>query len=143
MQQGGRMAVGRLPEGNNDGAIVAEINITPLTDIFLVLLIIFMVTSSAMVESGPQVNLPEAADTTSESRGVVVTVDGDAAIYVDGTAVERDALQETLRLAVASSEAKRVVLEGDRDIVLGEVVFILDEAKRAGATEVAIAARRP
>ena len=57
--------------------------------------------------------------------------------------VDRASLQETLRLAVASSDAKRVVLEGDRDIVLGEVVFILDEAKRAGATEVAIAARRP
>ena len=129
--------------GGNNSSAMADINVTPLVDVMLVLLIIFMVTSSAMVESGPQVNLPEAADTTSESRGVVVTVDGQAAIYVDGTAVERESLQETLRLAVASSEAKRVVLEGDRDIVLGEVVFILDEAKRAGATEVAIAARRP
>ncbi|MEO2167263.1 MAG: biopolymer transporter ExbD [bacterium] len=137
------MAVGRLPDGDDDGEIVAEINITPLTDIFLVLLIIFMVTSSAMLESGPQVNLPEAADTSSESRGVVVTVEESSAMFVDGEAVERAALSEALREALAGSEVKRVVLEGDRAIELGEVVFILDEAKRAGATEVAIAARRP
>ena len=137
------MAVGRLPEGQGEGNILAEINITPLTDIFLVLLIIFMVTSSAMLESGPQVNLPEAADTKSESRGVVVTVDEGNAMYIDGDAVEKSALRERLRLAIEESEVKRVVLEGDRAIVLGEVVFILDEAKIAGASEVAIAARRP
>lgn len=137
------MAVGRLPDGDGDGEIIAEINITPLTDIFLVLLIIFMVTSSAMLESGPQVNLPEAADTSSESRGVVVTVEESSSMFVDGEAVERSALSAALREALAGAEVKRVVLEGDRAIELGEVVFILDEAKSAGATEVAIAARRP
>lgn len=137
------MAVGRLPEGDGEAGIVAEINITPLTDIFLVLLIIFMVTSSAMLESGPQVNLPEVADTTSESRGVVVTVEASNAIFIDGEAVARDALSARLSAALAAADVKRVVLEGDRAIALGEVVFILDEAKRAGATEVAIAARRP
>ncbi|MFP6663055.1 MAG: biopolymer transporter ExbD [Deltaproteobacteria bacterium] len=137
------MAVGRLPEGDGEAGIVAEINITPLTDIFLVLLIIFMVTSSAMLESGPQVNLPEVADTTSESRGVVVTVEASNAIFIDGEPVARDALSARLSAALAAADVKRVVLEGDRAIALGEVVFILDEAKRAGATEVAIAARRP
>jgi biopolymer transport protein ExbD len=132
-----------LPDGDGDGEIIAEINITPLTDIFLVLLIIFMVTSSAMLESGPQVNLPEAADTSSESRGVVVTVEESSSMFVDGEAVERSALSAALREALAGAEVKRVVLEGDRAIELGEVVFILDEAKSAGATEVAIAARRP
>jgi biopolymer transport protein ExbD len=137
------VAVGRLPEGNGEGGILAEINITPLTDIFLVLLIIFMVTSSAMLESGPQVNLPEAADTTTESRGVVITVEESNAMFIDGEAVERAALGARLAEALAGADVKRVVLEGDRAIALGEVVFILDEAKRAGATEVAIAARRP
>ena len=137
------MAVGRLPDGDGDGEIIAEINITPLTDIFLVLLIIFMVTSSAMLESGPQVNLPEAADTSSESRGVVVTVEESSSMFVDGEAVERSALSEALREALAGAEVKRVGLEGERAIELGEVVCILDEAKSAGATEVAIAARRP
>ncbi|MFM7142284.1 MAG: ExbD/TolR family protein [Alphaproteobacteria bacterium] len=137
------MALGRLPEGGDgDEPIVAEINITPLTDIFLVLLIIFMITSSAMVESGPKVNLPQAGVTSTETRGVVVTVDTQQNVYVDGRAVPREQLVEGLREAVAASDVKRVVLQGDRDVVLGEVVNILDQARSAGAEEVAIAATR-
>ena len=120
------MALGRLPDGGGDGdePIIAEINITPLTDIFLVLLIIFMITSSAMVESGPKVNLPQAGVTSTETKGVVVTVDPQQNVYVDGHQVARDGLQ------------------GDRDVILGDVVHILDEARNAGAEEVAIAATR-
>lgn len=138
------MALGRLPEegGEGDESIVAEINITPLTDIFLVLLIIFMITSSAMVEAGPKVNLPQAGVTSSETRGVVVTVDQSDNVYVDGKAVPREGLADGLREAVAQSSVKRVVLQGDREVILGDVVTILDEARAAGAEEVAIAATR-
>lgn len=140
------MAVGRLPDGDPgevaDDAILAEINITPLTDIFLVLLIIFMITSSAIIEAGPRVSLPEAGVTSSEARGVVVTVDQNENLFVDGRATPRDHLGEGLRAAVAASPVKRVVLEGDRKVILGDVVHILDEARSAGAQEVAIAAKR-
>ena len=137
------MAVGRLPEGDGDGeGIVAEINITPLTDIFLVLLIIFMVTSSAMVEAGPQVKLPEAGVTSTETKGVVVTVDEQEELYVQGELTGRETLGEALTAALAESEVKRVVLQGDRAVLLGDVVQILDQARQAGATEVAIAATR-
>ena len=138
------MAVGRLPEGNDHGgeSIVAEINITPLTDIFLVLLIIFMVTSSAMVESGPSVNLPEAGETSTEAKGVTVTVDETESLFVDGAPTTRETLTATLQQAIARSESKRVVLQGDRTVILADVVYILDEARRAGASEVAIAATR-
>jgi biopolymer transport protein ExbD len=133
-----------LPEesGDGDDAIVAEINITPLTDIFLVLLIIFMITSSAMIESGPKVELPQAGVTSSETRGVVVTVDQQENVFVDGRATPRETLGQTLRDAVAQSSVKRVVLQGDRAVILGDVVTILDEARAAGAEEVAIAATR-
>ena len=138
------MAVGRLREGDGgDGEdIVAEINITPLTDIFLVLLIIFMITSSAMVEAGPKVNLPEAGVTSTESKGVVVTVDSTEAVFVNGEQTERADLPSRLAGAIAESDVKRVVLEGDRDVILGDVVWILDQARSAGAEEVAIAATR-
>jgi biopolymer transport protein ExbD len=144
VRTGGTVALGRLPEegGEGDEAIVAEINITPLTDIFLVLLIIFMITSSAMIESGPKVNLPQAGVTSSETRGVVVTVDQSENVYVDGKAVPREGLADGLREAVAQSSVKRVVLQGDREVILGDVVTILDEARAAGAEEVAIAATR-
>lgn len=138
------MAVGRLPEGDGDSGegIVAEINITPLTDIFLVLLIIFMITSSAMVEAGPKVNLPEAGVTSTESKGVVITVDSTETVFVDGEQTGREALGARLAGALAKSDVKRVVLEGDRDVILGDVVWILDQARSAGAEEVAIAATR-
>lgn len=137
------MALGRLPEGDGDGEnIVAEINITPLTDIFLVLLIIFMITSSAMVESGPKVDLPEAGVTSSETKGIVVTVDQQDNIFVNGTQTSREELAAGLRAAVESSDVKRVVLQGDKGVQLGDVVYILDEARAAGAAEVAIAATR-
>ncbi len=140
------MAVGRLPEGDGadaaDEAIVAEINITPLTDIFLVLLIIFMITSSAIIESGPKVSLPQAGVTSNETRGVVVTVDQGENIFVDGKPTTREELAEGLRSAVAAAPVKRVVLQGDKDVILGDVVFVLDEARSAGAEEVAIAATR-
>jgi biopolymer transport protein ExbD len=137
------VALGRLPEGDGDGEnIVAEINITPLTDIFLVLLIIFMITSSAMVESGPKVDLPEAGVTSSETRGIVVTVDQQDNIFVNGTETPREQLAAGLRAAVESSDVKRVVLQGDKGVQLGDVVYILDEARAAGAAEVAIAATR-
>lgn len=138
------MALGRLPDaGGGDGeGIVAEINITPLTDIFLVLLIIFMITSSAMVESGPKVDLPEAGVTSSETKGIVVTVDQQDGIFVNGAQTPREQLAAGLRQAVEASDVKRVVLQGDKGVQLGDVVFILDEARAAGASEVAIAATR-
>ena len=61
------MSSPRKKKGSSS-AIMAEINITPLTDIFLVLLIIFMVTSVAMVQSGANINLPEVEETKSEPR---------------------------------------------------------------------------
>lgn len=138
------MALGKLPDGDgeNGESIVAEINITPLTDIFLVLLIIFMITSSAMVESGPKVDLPEAGVTSSETKGIIVTVDEQENIFVNGSATTREQLGEGLRQAVESSDVKRVVLQGDKAVLLGDVVYILDEARAAGASEVAIAATR-
>jgi biopolymer transport protein ExbD len=138
------VALGKLPDGDgeNGESIVAEINITPLTDIFLVLLIIFMITSSAMVESGPKVDLPEAGVTSSETKGIIVTVDEQENIFVNGSATTREQLGEGLRQAVESSDVKRVVLQGDKAVLLGDVVYILDEARAAGASEVAIAATR-
>ena len=84
------------PLGGNDESsdIVAEINITPLTDIFLVLLIIFMITSSAMIESGGKVNLPKAVATQSESRGTTVTVTPKHEIFVDQIAQEKSAPED-------------------------------------------------
>lgn len=126
--------------------IVAEINITPLTDVFLVLLIIFMVTSSVLSQMGIQVQLPNSTNAAQSSAtpAVIVTVNSDSQIYVNGTLVaggDGDALGAALRGALARSTDKTVVLEGDRRAVLGTIVRIMDEGKKAGATKFAVATK--
>lgn len=124
----------------DDSAIVAEINITPLTDIFLVLLIIFMITSSAMVESGGKVNLPKAVATKSETRGTTVTLTPKQEIFVNQKKVTEENLEATLKDGLSASPDKTVILRGDKDVLFGETVRIMSIIKRAGASEIAIAA---
>lgn len=126
---------------NRSEDIVAEINITPLTDIFLVLLIIFMITSSAIIESGGKVNLPAAARTETAPRGVAVTLTPERDIYVNQKKVPKDDLEETLRGVLSSGGEKIVILRGDRNVPLGEAVWVLSVIKKAGASEIAIAAQ--
>ncbi|HBA38361.1 MAG TPA: protein TolR [Deltaproteobacteria bacterium] len=129
---------GLAREENSD--IVAEINITPLTDIFLVLLIIFMITSSAIVESGGKVNLPSAVKTQSEPRGTTVTITPRHEIYVNQKKVTEASLENSLREVLNTSPDKIVILRGDREVLFGEAVRVLSIVKKAGASEIAIAA---
>lgn len=123
-----------------DGEIIAEINITPLTDVFLVLLIIFMVTSSVIANTGKNVKLPEAQQASSTPpQAVNVTISTDGTIQVDGQAVRREALRAAIEAALAQTEDKQVILRGDKDIVYGEAVYVLDQAQLAGAEGFALA----
>ena len=123
------------------GHIMAEINITPLTDVFLVLLIIFMITTSAMVKPAADVNLPETSEQQEETQGVMVTMTPSKQIYVGERGVDGDdaALVTALRDALAHAKQKVVILAGDRQVVLGEVVRVLALAKEAGASGFALA----
>ncbi len=134
------MAMTPLGGGEESSDIVAEINITPLTDIFLVLLIIFMITSSAMIESGGKINLPKAVATRTESRGTTVTLTPKHEIFVNQKKVSEDGLEKTLQEALSTSSDKTVILRGDKDVLLGDTVKVMSIIKRAGASEIAIAA---
>lgn len=122
--------------------IVSEINITPLTDIFLVLLIIFMVTSAAMVESGAKISLPEVDATAAQPREITITVTPQNDIYVNAQLTPYEQLEDTLRQLIHSRPDVPVVLEGDREVLFGQAVKILSLAQKAGATQIAIAAER-
>ena len=134
------MAISPLGGNDENTEIVAEINITPLTDIFLVLLIIFMITSSAMIESGGKVNLPKAVATQSESRGTTVTLTPKREIFVNQKPVSEENLEKTLQEALSKSADKIVILRGDKEVLLGDTVKVMSIIKRAGASEIAIAA---
>lgn len=131
-----------LAEPHDDEAIVAEINVTPLTDLFLVLLIIFMVTSTAMVQQGAPVNLPRAGGAAAPASGVIITVTSDHQIQVGDERVGLDGLGAALARAFESSSDRSVVLRGDRHVVLEDAVQIMTIAKAAGAEKIAIATQQ-
>ncbi|MEO6026531.1 MAG: biopolymer transporter ExbD [Candidatus Binatia bacterium] len=134
------MAARLLSDGGDDGdAIVAEINVTPLTDIFLVLLIIFMVTSSAMMQQGSKVSLPSSEKGSAEAVGVTITATANHTLELNGETVERAGLREALAKALEGREDKSVILRGDRTIILEDAVQLMTIAREAGADKLAIA----
>ena len=129
-------------EGLDDG-VVAEINITPLTDVFLVLLIIFMVTTSVVANQSKNIDLPGADVSDTTPKGVTVEVTPDGAIVVNDVPAGEDNLFELLEAALKESRDKIVILRGDKKVLLGQAVNILDLAQQAGATGIALATKPP
>jgi biopolymer transport protein ExbD len=128
-------------------SVVAEINITPLTDVFLVLLIIFMVTSTALVESevasraGMKVVLPKAnaAGPVSQRRSdPVLTVTKSNELYLGSRKLEPSNLEAEIRKALAETGSETLLIRGDKNVFLGAAVDIMSVAKKAGATKIAI-----
>jgi biopolymer transport protein ExbD len=127
--------------------VVAEINITPLTDVFLVLLIIFMVTSTALVESevasraGMKVVLPKAnaAGPVSQRRSdPVLTVTRANELYLGSRKLDASNLEAEIRKALAETGSETLLIRGDKNVLLGSAVDIMSVAKKAGASKIAI-----
>jgi len=138
---------GEEQEGG-DGGIFADINITPLTDIFLVLLIIFMVTTTAIAESGKEeggfeVNLPkgEAGQPAPVARDITVAVLADGRAVVAGKVVDDEALRAAFADAHKGSDRSTVLFQADAGVPHGRVVAIMELARKEGLTRLAIATR--
>ena len=120
----------------------AEINIIPLTDVMMVLLIIFMVTAQFIAQqpTGLNLNLPSAkqVDNLDSLGGLRVSVDKAGNLQLDGVAVQPDGLEAALKQAMKSPQ-QLVIVEGDRDTVLQNVVQIMDAAMAAGLPNVVLA----
>lgn len=129
---------------NKDGdeEIVAEINMTPLIDIMLVLLIIFMVSSSAALESGLDVNLPETNSVSDKTDAIlIVSLNKDGKVAVQGKLVTIEELKDKITAGLAELKTESVILEGDGDSQLKTAMYVMDTAKAAGATNFSIAAK--
>lgn len=129
----------------NEEDIVAEINVVPLIDVMLVLLIVFMVTSSMSLESGIDVELPQAASTmegeTEDLKAVIVSLDRSGQLAVQGQVVSSESLRGAITEALKTEGTELVVFEGDRESSYGLAVEVMDEAKAAGAKRFAILAQ--
>jgi biopolymer transport protein ExbD len=122
---------------------VTEINVTPMVDITLVLLIIFMVTATFVSDAGIKVRLPKAA--ASEASGAAslkVTMGAKGELVLMRDRVDEKGLRAALERAVRTNPGVRVMLAADRGIPYGDVVRILDLIKKAGVTRVGLATER-
>jgi biopolymer transport protein ExbD len=120
-------------------ALEANINVTPLVDVCLVLLIIFMVVMPVMV-SGVPVNLPKTRTGSELGKGELlkVTVNADGTVYLNATAVRADQVRSEVERFYRGAPGMRVVVRGDKVVRYGEVVKVLDACRAAGYQDVGL-----
>lgn len=120
--------------------IISEINITPLTDVMLVLLVIFMVTTPLLVMQSFKIKLPKAVTAEAEAgKGITISIAAGGLIYLNNKAVKTERLFDSLKVLFLTASDKTVIIKADKDIPHGMVVKVLDTAKRAGAEKLSIA----
>ena len=140
-------AAGRLGRGRRVASSLAEINVVPLVDVMLVLLIIFMITAP-MIQRGIDVHLPIARRASQiEGEPVFVTVPvayhRDHMLYLGDESIRADALQERIRQKMEHAGEKQVYLRGDGGVELQDLMDVIGRLKAAGVTTVGIVAKMP
>jgi len=133
--------------GRRVSSSLAEINVVPLVDVMLVLLIIFMVTAP-MIQRGIDVKLPVARRASAvEGERLFITVPAafrtDGMVYLCDEKLRIEAVQERVRQRMETAPDKRVYLRGDGTVQLQELMTIIDRLKDAGVTDVGVVARAP
>lgn len=127
----------------SDDGIVTGINVTPLVDILLVLLIVFMVSAKFVDEAGLKVHLPKAAQSEIDATpALLVKMDAEGKISLAETAMDENALFANLVREAQANPGVRVTVAADESLSYKAVVRLLDLVKKAGVTRVALASDR-
>ena len=138
------MAAFSGPSVEQDDPILADINVTPLVDVMLVLLIIFMITAP-MLHQGIEVALPQAEAESLPMRiddPLVLSINLDGLVYVQSEPVHPSQLVERLLPLLESRQEKSVFLKGDRELAYGKVIEVLDILHRGGITRIGMVTER-
>ena len=128
----------------DDGGMLAEINVTPLVDVMLVLIIIFMVVAQALA-SGVNVDLPKARS-AEESRDVgqniSVAIRGDESLYVERTATDLDGLIDQLNVEYERDGGRGLLIKGDRGLTWKQVRAVMDKINENGMSTMLLAVQK-
>lgn len=119
------------------GGIIEGINVTPLVDIVLVLLIIFIVTAKMVVAPSVPLDLPQASHGEEVQSIFSVVIDKGGKLLIDGEAADENTLAERAKAALAKDKELRAVIQADGDVSHRRVIAVLDRLKSAGLTKVA------
>jgi biopolymer transport protein TolR len=111
---------------------MAEINITPFTDVVLVLLIIFMIATPFIYQSSMNVQLPQASTSEETTRDVIVTINAKGEVFLDNKKMDLTTLKIRLSAAVRSKPDTSVIINGDKNVRYDAVVQVMDVLTRAG-----------
>ena len=129
--------------GDSDDAIT-QINVVPLVDIMLVLLIIFMLTASFISTPSVPVNVPKAyTSNPTAPTSLALVLNNKGVIFFQNKKIEKDALRNQLRENASLNPELRIVLSADADVSHGKVVELLDLARQAGVTKIALGVANP
>ena len=134
----------RNQDSGSDVSPMAEINVTPLVDVMLVLLIVFMVAAPLMAVGVP-VDLPkvQAKQLNDQKPPIVVSIDQTGSFFIDQTAIDSDQLLPTLSSNSENDKERRIHVRGDRTIAYGKVMEVMGLINGAGFTKVALVAEAP
>jgi biopolymer transport protein TolR len=126
-----------MDEGGNSRNLISDINITPLVDVMLVLLVIFMVTAPMMMH-GVKVDLPrtESKSIKTEKDPLVLSITEKKDIFIEDYKVELGALKEKLKKIFANREEKEIFLQADKAVSYGFVIKVMAQVKEAGIIKV-------
>lgn len=128
--------------GGGDDELITAINVTPLVDIVLVLLIILMVTATAIVSKTIPMELPEAAGPTdSVPTTMAVSIDSEGTLFLDAEEIDEDGLRRRIRAAREADEDLRAVIAADGRINHARVVQVIDLLRQERVTKFAINVR--
>lgn len=126
---------------NKKKRVVADINITPFTDVVLVLLIIFMITTPMLSQHEIKINLPKVTEKTeiTEDKVIEISIDKDGFIYINKEQVHKEHFITLLQDKIEKEPNRPVIIKGDRDIKYDLVIAVMDMAKKAGVSKFGLA----
>lgn len=125
-------------KSGDDDEIISSINVTPLVDIVLVLLIVLMVTSSYLVNKSINVELPKAATGETTTPTLSISLDAAGKLYLDGNSIEPSELQSRIRAAYQSDPDVKAIISADGRVTHAQVVTVIDTLRQEKITKFAI-----